>query len=206
MSDDTIRVLVVDDEHPIREAYRELLSAPPTAKLSEAELLRARLFDRKNSKPTAATDFEVHTAERAEAGVNAVRAKLESGESFDLVFLDMRMPPGPDGAWAASAIRAMDPNIDIVIATAYSDADPEEISARIPPAEKLFYLQKPFHAHEVRQLAVALGCKARRSPDAAAGVLRSAYGTRKPGAGPRAHVQGGRARQAAWTQTRGPLH
>jgi diguanylate cyclase (GGDEF)-like protein len=77
-----------------------------------------------------------------------------------LVFLDMRMPPGPDGAWAASAIRALDADVDIVLATAYSDVDPTEVSARIPPAEKLFYLQKPFHAHEVRQLAVALGRKA----------------------------------------------
>ena len=81
------------------------------------------------------------------------------------------MPPGPDGAWAAAAIRAIDPNIDIVIATAYSDVDPEELSTRIPPAEKLFYLQKPFHAHEVRQLAVALGRKAR----AEAHMRRLAY-------------------------------
>ena len=100
-----------------------------------------------------------------------MRAQLERGQSFDVVFLDMRMPPGPDGAWAAAAIRAMDPNIDIVIVTAYSDADPEDLSARIPPAEKLFYLQKPFHAHEVRQLAVALGRKAR----AEAQIRRLAY-------------------------------
>ncbi len=38
---------------------------------------------------------------------------------------------------------------------------------------------------------------ARRNAGAAAGVLRSAYGTRKPGVAPRAHVQGGRARQDA---------
>lgn len=169
--DDIIRILVVDDERPIREAYRELLEARSTAKLTEAERLRARLFGGEGSKLTAAPDFEVHTAERAEAAVNAVRAKLESGQNFDVVFLDMRMPPGRDGAWAAAAIRAMDPNIDMVIATAYSDVDPEELSARIPPAEKLFYLQKPFHAHEVRQLAVALGRKAR----AEAHIRRLAY-------------------------------
>ncbi len=169
--DDIIRILVVDDERPIREAYQELLATRPTAKLTEAERLRARLFDRESSTTTDAPDFEVHTAERAESAVNTVRANLESGQSFDVVFLDMRMPPGRDGAWAAAAIRAMDPNIDMVIATAYSDVDPEELSTRIPPAEKLFYLQKPFHAHEVRQLAVALGRKAR----AEAHIRRLAY-------------------------------
>lgn len=155
---ETIRVLVVDDEAPIRHAYRELLAK---RRLTEVERLRARLFDSESSKPIAAPDFEVQTADRAESAVGAVRARLDKGERFDVIFLDMRMPPGPDGAWAATAIRELDPGVHIVIATAYSDLDPEELSTRIPPAERLFYLQKPFHAHEVRQLAVALGRKAR---------------------------------------------
>ena len=159
--EEPIRVLVVDDERPILEAYQEVLAAPSNSKLTEAERLRARLFNKQSREPAAVPDFEVHTAGGAEAGVASVRAAIESERAFDVVFLDMRMPPGPDGAWAAAAIRAMDPTIDIVIATAYSDTDPEELSAAIPPADKLFYLQKPFHAHEVRQLAVALGRKAR---------------------------------------------
>jgi diguanylate cyclase (GGDEF)-like protein len=161
-TNDVVRVLVVDDERPIREAYEELLATRPGGKASEADQLRARLFERSASKPTTAGPaFEVHTADTAEAGVEVVRAQLELGKPFDVAFLDMRMPPGPDGAWAAAAIRAMDPNVDIVIVTAYSDVDPQALSERIPPAGKLFYLQKPFHAHEVRQLAVALGGKAR---------------------------------------------
>lgn len=158
--DATIRVLVVDDEREVREAYCELLASATVRPASEAERLRARLFAREAPEPAPVTAFEVYTADRAEAGVAAVESKLRDGSGFDVVFLDMRMPPGPDGAWAASAIRALDPALDIVIATAYSDVDPVELSARIPPAERLFYLQKPFHAHEVRQLAVALGRKA----------------------------------------------
>jgi len=159
---DAIRVLVVDDERPIREAYCEVLSSGQRPRSAEVDRLRSRLFDEAPPKPARdGAFFEVHTADRAEAGVEAVRAKLESGERFEVVFLDMRMPPGPDGAWAAAKIRALDPSVDIVIATAYSDVDPAELSTRIPPRERLFYLQKPFHSHEVRQLAVALGHKAR---------------------------------------------
>lgn len=168
---DAIRVLVVDDELPIRDAYREVLEARSAAKLSEAELLRARLFDAEDVSRAARPDFEVMTADRAESAVGAVKAGLERGQCFDVVFLDMRMPPGRDGVWAAAAIREMDPNVDMVIVTAYSDVDPEELSARIPPADKLFYLQKPFHAHEVRQLAMALGRKSR----AEARIRRLAY-------------------------------
>ncbi len=160
--DDPIRVLVVDDEQMIREAYREVLSSGPRQASSEVESLRARLFEEQTgaqAKPAAS--FELHSADRADSGVDAVRARLAQGERFDVIFLDMRMPPGRDGAWAATEIRALDPNVDIVIATAYSDIDPSELSTRIPPGEKLFYLQKPFHPHEIRQLAFALGCKAR---------------------------------------------
>ena len=165
---DAIRVLVVDDEAPIRDAYRQLLTKRT---LTEVERLRARLFNSEITKAADSPDFDVQTADRAEAAVNAVRARLETGPGFDVVFLDMRMPPGQDGAWAAAAIREMDENVHIVIATAYSDLDPEELSRRIPPTERLFYLQKPFHAHEVRQLAVALGHKAR----AEAHIRRLAY-------------------------------
>jgi diguanylate cyclase (GGDEF)-like protein len=168
---EVIRVLVVDDERPIREAYCELLASDQTAKASEAERLRNRLFNRESGEPPSQAAFEVYTAHQAEEGVEAVRAKLDSGQRFDVVFLDMRMPPGPDGAWAASAIRALDASVDIVIVTAYSDVDPAVLSSRIPPAEKLFYLQKPFHAHELRQLALALGRKAHAETE----IRRLAY-------------------------------
>ena len=157
---DLVRVLVVDDEPGVLAAYRDVLAGPASARSGEAEQLRSLLFDKPSTRDAAATQFEVHTAEQAEAGVEAVRSQLANGLGFDVVFLDMRMPPGRDGAWAAAAMRALDPNLDLVIATAYSDTDPAELATRIPPAEKLFYLQKPFHAHEVRQLAVALGKKA----------------------------------------------
>jgi diguanylate cyclase (GGDEF)-like protein len=157
-----IRVLVVDDELGIREAFCEALASPTERSGSrEVERLRARLFDRELRAVDSRATFDVHTADRAEAGVEAVRALATSGQRFDVAFLDMRMPPGPDGIWTASAMRALDPDLDIVIATAYSDVDPAEISDRIPPVDKLFYVQKPFHAHEVRQLAVAIGSKAR---------------------------------------------
>ena len=71
----------------------------------------------------------------------------------------MRMPPGPDGVWPASRIRELDPAIEIVICTAYSDVDPGEIGAIVPPEEKLSYLQKPFHPHEIRQMTISLAGK-----------------------------------------------
>ena len=71
----------------------------------------------------------------------------------------MRMPPGPDGVWAPRTFASSIRHIEIAVCTAYSDIDPTDIGGRVPPEDKLSYLQKPFHPHEVRQMAIALASK-----------------------------------------------
>jgi PleD family two-component response regulator len=164
-----IRVLVVDDDPAILDAYREHLcpatNAESEARTDSLEDLRARLFPRAGAPraappaPPTRTRFRVEAASSAEAAVEAVRQAIASGAPFAVVFLDMRMPPGRDGAWAAAEIRAMDENVSICLCSAYSDVDTEELSARIPPEDKFFFLAKPFHPQEVRQMALALGHK-----------------------------------------------
>ncbi len=161
-----IRVLVADDEAAVRDAYRQiLLEADVSQDLTAFRNLRARLFNKSAGAPGAApvavrtTSFDPVFCEGAEAAVAAVREALAAGQPFAVAFLDMRMPPGPDGVWAASRIRELDPAIEIVICTAYSDADPGHIGGLVPPEEKLSYLQKPFHPHEIRQMTISLGSK-----------------------------------------------
>jgi diguanylate cyclase (GGDEF)-like protein len=158
-----IRVLVVDDDPDILVAYRQVLDeSVPSNDRAAIDALRARLFASGNAKTAdaaPASSFEAIVCNGAEAAVATVKEACEAGKPIAVAFLDMRMPPGPDGAWAAERIRALDPDIEIVICTAYSDVDPAEIGRRVPPSDKLFYLQKPFHPHEVRQLALALGEK-----------------------------------------------
>ena len=88
-----------------------------------------------------------------------MRAALAAEDPFAVAFLDMRMPPGRDGVWAAARIRELDPAIEIVVCTAYSDVDPRDIGGMVPPEEKLSYLQKPFHPHEIRQMTISLASK-----------------------------------------------
>jgi diguanylate cyclase (GGDEF)-like protein len=160
-SRDLIRVLVADDEPAILESYREILQGGP-AGCANADLndMRDRLFGTRKKTPVEVGEaFDLTLCAGAQEAVRAVQQARDEGEPFAVVFLDMRMPPGPDGAWAAARIRELDPCVDIVVVTAYSDVDPQEIARLVPPAGSLFYLQKPFHAHEVRQLAGALGTR-----------------------------------------------
>jgi diguanylate cyclase (GGDEF)-like protein len=172
-----IRVLIVDDEPEIRDAYKQILcETEVNLEMTGFHELRSRLF-RKN--PTEAlrraatrpTTFETVFCQQASEAVSTVQEALARNEPFAVVFLDMRMPPGRDGVWAATQIRELDPAIEIVICTAYSDADPGEIGGYVPPEDKLSYLQKPFHPHEVRQMTIALGSKWR----AERRIVRLAY-------------------------------
>jgi len=53
----------------------------------------------------------------------------------------------------------MDPNIQIVIITGFSDIAPQHIAREVPPIDKLLYVQKPFHHQEIVQFATALSVK-----------------------------------------------
>ena len=161
-----IRVLVADDEPSVLDAYRKVFDVRAPSGNTLVSDLKARVFggEETTSPPADELVFDVVFTQDAEAAVQAVRDSIEQGKLFAVAFLDMHMPPGPDGAWAAVEIRALDSRIDIVISTAYSDMEPSELSKLAAPASTIFYVQKPFHPHEVHQLAVALGEK-RRAED-----------------------------------------
>lgn len=168
-----IHVLIVDDEAAVRDAYRDtLMPKAPSGAATEMANLRAQLFGKKAGSPQSpglvvpaapvaapAPRFEPQFASNAREAVDMVAANLARGVHFSTVFLDMRMPPGENGLWAAEHIRHLDADVDIVICSAYSDVEPATVIERVPPADRLFFLQKPFHPHEVRQLARALGAK-----------------------------------------------
>jgi diguanylate cyclase (GGDEF)-like protein len=161
-----IRVLIADDEAEVRDAYRQILhETDMSSETAVFHNLRERLFS-KNARAQVAkiltpsdTTFAPVFCEGAEAAVAAVREALAAEEPYAVAFLDMRMPPGPDGVWAAARIRELDPAIEIVMCTAYSDIDPRDIGGLVPPEEKLSYLQKPFHPHEIRQMTISLDSK-----------------------------------------------
>ena len=68
----------------------------------------------------------------------------------------MRMPPGWDGLKTIEHIWEIDPNVQVVICTAYSDYSWGEITERLGRSENLLILKKPFDSAEVAQLASTL--------------------------------------------------
>ncbi len=153
----TNRILVVDDDVMILGEYVRCLSEEfePDAATSTLGDLEKVLFGEETDERGSAR-FEVRSCKQGEAAVASVNNAQSSGKPFSIVFLDIRMPPGIDGIEAAKQIRAIDPNVNIVIVTGSLSADPDNLGSEIPPADRIFFFKKPFHAVECRQLAAAL--------------------------------------------------
>ncbi|HSR72674.1 MAG TPA: PAS-domain containing protein, partial [Kiloniellales bacterium] len=160
-----IRVLVVDDEPGQLEDYRRILK-PSAAREPESGATDNNLFDRLEGdlfgpaldhKRFPAVDLATATSGRDAIG--EVRAAVETGRPFALVFLDM--PPGnvTEGLRTAEHLRTLDPELFIVLVSSDSPLHPVELSERIPPADQLLLIKKPVHSHEVQQLFLALGTR-----------------------------------------------
>ncbi len=85
-----------------------------------------------------------------------MKAALERNEPYALLFVDVRMPPGLDGIETTARLLEQDPEVGIVICSAYSDHSWEEMTEAFGTTDRVLILKKPFDTVEVRQLAHAL--------------------------------------------------
>lgn len=158
-----MRILVADDDRGVLAAYKAAFaSLSGGQKQSELSAMASSLFsdaDAADTAPVETPDFEVTYVDQGADAVAAVEESLRAGLPYQLVFLDMRMPPGIDGKETARLIRAVDADINLVMVTGYSDSSPLDVAKVAGPLEKLYYVAKPFEIDEILQLARALSAK-----------------------------------------------
>ncbi len=155
-----MRVLVADDDPRILALFREILAPGENA----AGGLDGPVVPR----TPEGQRFELTLCRQGEEAMAAVRAALAEEEPFAVAFLDARMPSGGGGLAAAEAIRSLDPSVQIVIVTSFSEVEATVAANRVPPADKLLFIQKPFHPGEILQFAISLCAKWRAERDFAA--------------------------------------
>ena len=157
------RILVADDETRIHdffiEAFRKDEVSPDFSELKDLEQELFQSSEKTVRSGGMPDGFDVTLCTSSMDAVAQVILSIETKKPFAVVFLDVRMPPGPDGIWAAETIRNLDKDVEIVIVTAFSDIHPYEIMRRVPPAHKLLYLQKPCYVLEIRHMARSLSAK-----------------------------------------------
>ncbi|MCP4690016.1 MAG: response regulator [Desulfobacterales bacterium] len=154
---DAIRVLVADDEETTLELYQDVFDPDDEEDEEDDDEFSRAPSEGEASSGQAACD--VVFCRQGDEAVEAVRTAVAENRPFAAAFIDVKMPPGPDGIWAAKNIRELDPFIEIMMVTAFSDLHPREFAGEIPPSHKLFFLRKPFRTEEIHQFAGALGAK-----------------------------------------------
>jgi HD-GYP domain-containing protein (c-di-GMP phosphodiesterase class II) len=133
------RILAVDDDEIILDLYQKILSPA-------------------NPLPTMPT-FEVTCCPQGTAAVDEVERSLKENAPFAVAFLDLNMPPGPDGQWTANEIQKLDPAISIIMVTGYRSTSTGTDQAVSNFSDNLLYLQKPFYRQEIVQFSTALSTK-----------------------------------------------
>ncbi|MGD0384217.1 MAG: response regulator [Thermoguttaceae bacterium] len=151
---ETIRILVIDDQESIHEDFRKIIeSQGDDQALNKAA---AALFGEEIAQSESVESFKIDSALQGEQGLALVERALAENRPYPLAFVDVRMPPGWDGVKTVERIWKVDPEILVVLCTAYSDHTWEEIVRRLGRSDHLLILKKPFDNIEVRQIVLAL--------------------------------------------------
>jgi signal transduction histidine kinase len=139
MTDPNRRILIVDDNRAIHEDFYKILQGRSSAAVIDLD-----------------TAFELSSAYQGDEGVEQVRAAVAAGRPFALAVIDVRMPTARDGLDTIARMWDVDPALQVVICTAYSDATWRDIVQRFGATDRLLIVKKPFEVVELCQLALAL--------------------------------------------------
>jgi PAS domain S-box-containing protein len=116
----TGRVLLLDDEEPVRIVARKML---------------------------AALDYDCEAVSTGDEAIARYRAARSQGNPFDLVILDLTIPGGLGGNDVVRELRTFDPDVKAIVASGYAH---EGIMARFRDHGFCAMLTKPFTMDELR--------------------------------------------------------
>lgn len=150
-------VLTIDDDSTILDAYASILVPYKNSSLEDAVLQLEQLhnMDQSDIAPIDMyVKFNIFQANNGLDGVNIFLEKYNEGITIPVCIVDMRMPNGIDGIETSLRLKQIDPDVHIIIATAYSDRTTKEILDALKT--NIYYIRKPFNSEEIYQLVYSL--------------------------------------------------
>lgn len=148
-------ILIIDDNVSIQSDFIKILTKSPSDS-KELSSLENKLFDTEETVEYKLPPFKIDTATQGQEGVEFIKKAKQEGRPYALAFVDVRMPPGWDGIETIKHIWEIDPDMQIVICTAYSDYSWEQTVEQLGQRDNLLILKKPFDSITVSQLSCAL--------------------------------------------------
>lgn len=152
-------LLIIDDNEAIHNDFAKIFAC--AEEHEDLAALDAELFGDDSADANQFQEYELSFASQGQEGLQVLKEALEKGVTFGAAFVDMRMPPGWDGVETIERLWEVDPDLQVVICTAFSDHSWDSIASRLGQTDKLLVLKKPFDEIEAVQLANALSEKRR---------------------------------------------
>ncbi len=159
------RILVIDDNRSIHEDFKKIL-ASATERQTALDDMERELFGG-STDASGGPAYRVEAAHQGEEGLEMLRKAFHDGDPYSMAFVDVRMPPGWDGIETTVKLWEVDPLLQVVICTAYSDYTLEEMLRELGTTDRFVILKKPFDSIEAAQLANSLTQKRRLLREAA---------------------------------------
>lgn len=155
MNHSSVRVLIIDDNPDIHNDFHQICKGDNSH--HPVTSLRQSIFGNINTTNACKLpSISLDSAFQGEEGIEFVKKAIQKEEPYALAFVDIRMPPGLDGIETIKKIWELDPDIQIVICSAYSDHSWEEMATELIHTDSFLVLKKPFEVIEIQQLTSAL--------------------------------------------------
>ncbi|MEI8399759.1 MAG: EAL domain-containing protein [Alcaligenaceae bacterium] len=153
------RILVVDDNIAIGEDFLKVLAARSVESFQLKDIA-AGLFGREPPVKLLEIKYRIDVATRGQEALECMRQAQEQNDPYSLAFVDMRMPNGWNGIETTQRMWQLDPELHVVLCTAFSDFSWGEIREQLKNSDRFLILKKPFDNIEVQQIAESLTSKA----------------------------------------------
>jgi DNA-binding NtrC family response regulator len=148
------RILVMDDNAEIQKDFKKILTLRGQT-AAAADDTEAFIFGADSGRK-ALPRYEINAAYQGQEGLEMVRRAVAERAPYPVAFVDVRMPPGWDGIETISRVWEVDPDLLVIICTAYSDYSLEQMAAKLHRRDQFVILKKPFDVVEVQQMADAM--------------------------------------------------
>jgi two-component system NtrC family sensor kinase len=153
------RLLIIDDNEAIHGDFKKTFALGDLG--NDLSDLDAEIFGEASKVDSGLSEFLLEFASQGKEGLELLKSSQQRGLCYGAAFVDMRMPPGWDGVETIENLWKIDPDLQVVICTAYSDRSWAEVFDRLGRTDKILVLKKPFDEIEVIQFANSLSEKRR---------------------------------------------
>ena len=156
------RILIVDDTPSIHQDFLNTLErfSETSADDQQSDELENRLFSSNVTEIQEKTNHSYHLdhAYQGEQAIELFNVALNENRPYDLIFMDVRMPPGIDGIETIRRIREKFPTteVDFAVCTAFSDYSWQAMLNMIGSPAHVYFIRKPFDRIEILQLALSI--------------------------------------------------